>query len=85
MIIIWMESVSTPGKMVENTRVNIKLIKSMDTENTCGLMVEVIKDIGLKANNIPLVFTKYKINKKGMGYGRTGGELNGLTNNKYMK
>ena len=54
-------------------------------ENTCGLMVEVIKDIGLKANNIPLVFTKYKINKKGMGYGRTAGELNGLTNNKYMK
>lgn len=85
MIIIWMESVSTPGKMVENTRVNTNLIKSMDTENTCGLMVEVIKDIGLKANNIPLVFTKYKINKKGMGYGRTAGGLNGLTNNKYMK
>ena len=50
MIIIWMELVSTPGKMVENTRVNINLIKSMDMENTCGLMVEVIKDICLKAN-----------------------------------
>lgn len=40
------------GKMVENIKVNIWMIKNMDLVNSFGQMVECIKDFGKMVDNM---------------------------------
>ena len=47
-----MVMVYTPGRMVENTKVNMKRTKNMDLECIIGPMEEDTKGIGLMVNNM---------------------------------
>lgn len=56
-IIIWKDLAYISGTMVESMKVSIKMIKSMALECTPGLMVDVMRDIGSKVNNMVSVLT----------------------------
>ena len=51
---IWMESESIPGRMAENTKGSIKMIKSKGMGYTRGLMVECTRVTGGEANSTGL-------------------------------
>lgn len=51
LITIWRELESTLGQMVEDTKVNIKMIKSMALVSTPGKIIECTRDIGSKESS----------------------------------
>ena len=51
-IIIWKALEYIYGMMAESMRDNIEMTKNMDLEYILGLMVVVMKDIGIKENNM---------------------------------
>lgn len=54
-----MEKESTLGKMAENMKENIKMIKNMDMVFILGLMVENTKENGRMANNMAMENTYF--------------------------
>lgn len=51
--------VSILGKTVGNMKESINLIRRMDMEYTCGLMVDDMMDSGLRANSKVKAFTHF--------------------------
>jgi len=56
-IIIWKDLAYIFGTMVESMKDSIKMIKSMVLGCTPGLMVDVMRDIGSRVNNMVSVLT----------------------------
>ena len=74
----FMEKVFIHGLMVEDTRENMRMIKSTDMDHIIGLMANAMKDIGKMENNmvkLDLLIQKVKVS---MVYGKMEKELNGL-------
>jgi len=77
-ITIWRELVFISGMMVENTKANIKMIKSMGMEFIHGLMVVAMRVTGIKENSMELALMLYqKITKLNMVFGKMVNGLNG--------
>jgi hypothetical protein len=71
--------VSTRGRMESAMKVNIRTIRSMDTEYTHGKMVEFIKVCGSMQISMGLGITQSQVTKPRQASGRMASELNGLT------
>jgi hypothetical protein len=84
-IITWKASVSTHGKMAEDTKENTKMTRNMDMEFTLGLIVDSIKDGGSKGNSMASVDTKFQAVILNLVFGKTASVLSGLMINKLKK
>lgn len=58
------------GQMEGNTKVSIKMIKSMALASTLGLIIEDTKECGLKASSMGLVSTQFLNQRRRMVYGK---------------
>ena len=74
--IVWKVKVSSPGVMVENMSVSIKMIKNMVKEPLRGLMVDAIKVNGIKESSMVRAFISKKA-RKDTEFGKWVKELNG--------
>jgi len=68
------------GKMVEDIRVNMLIIKNKDMDNLYGRMEEVIKDNGRMVNKMGGEYLKIEMGYRKQGYGVMVERLNGLVN-----
>ena len=68
---------SLPGKMVENMRENIKMIKNMVKVPSNGLMEEATEGSGLMVNSTVEAGIKEVKVMRGMGNGVKEGDING--------
>jgi hypothetical protein len=68
---------SLPGKMVENMRENIKMIKNMAKVPSNGLMEEATEGSGLMVNSTVEAGIKEVKVMRGMGNGVKEGDING--------
>lgn len=76
---IWKVWESTFGTMAENMKANIRMIKSMATVFTLGLIRDVTWAIGIRENNMDSVLIQFqKILKLSSVFGKMEKELNGL-------
>ncbi len=64
----------THGKTDENTKVNTTWIKSMGMEFIFGLTVDVMRVIGLMANNTAKVNTSYQMVQLKLEFGKKESE-----------
>jgi hypothetical protein len=68
--IIWTVSEFIPGKMVENTKASIKMIRNMASESMFGVMVVCIEEIGSRVNSTAWAYIQFLTKVKSLDFGR---------------
>jgi hypothetical protein len=83
--ITWKAWESTSGKMAVNTRVNIKMTKSMDSDNTSGLMEDAMRATGTEVNNTDSESTSsLRMIKLNSVFGKMESALNGSVMSRFI-
>lgn len=84
--ITWMDMEFTFGKMEENIKGSMQVIRSTGMESINGLMAGFIRDIGIEESNMDSAFIKQRMKKTmmkpSMDSGKKERELSGLINRK---